>query len=71
MFSALCSLNCYDTDGWVAGRTFIPYKNPFHQSFLEVLFHNMWRMSTQEQPPDPGSPGKWLLNGGGNGNSGS
>jgi len=28
-------------------------------------------MSTQEQPPDPGSPGKWLLNGGGNGNSGS
>jgi len=36
--SALYSLQCFDTDGWVARRSFISLKT--HLLILEILFQN-------------------------------
>jgi len=38
-----------------------PVKNLFHIS-LKVLFHKWRRKKTKEEPADPGSNGKLLLN---------
>jgi len=37
-----------------------PMKNLCHLP-PEVLFWNKWRKKSEEEPADPGSPGKWPL----------
>jgi len=53
--SALCSLHCFSSDGWMVWKTF------GRKTILlipEVLFWNRRRKKTRRGPSDPGLPGK-------------
>jgi len=46
---ALSFLQCFDTVGWVTGRTSSPQKN-LCQLSPEILFQNRWRKSMEREP---------------------
>ena len=55
--SALCSIQCSDSCGWVAERTCGPYRPV--PLIPEVFFQNRWREGKLEgEPADPGRSGK-------------
>jgi len=55
--SAGCSLQYYDTDGWVAGRTFGPQKpNP-----KRISSGTGGEGGPEEELADTGSPGKMAI----------
>jgi len=54
--NALCSLQCFGTDGRVAKKGDVAHKNLFHQS-PEVLFQIGVGGEPEREPADPGSPG--------------
>jgi len=53
--SVLCSLQCFDTDALMAGRTLVLWKTHSANSRM-FFFHNRWRRRTQVELADPCSP---------------